>query len=184
MTPNIRIFPDRLSCIQYHADKLKMIKRTIDVKAGRLFPFHFLVLGGVALFAGLFMIVNQPIAGSVLVFIGLLIFTAHEGTVINPESRTIREYYSFFFLKTGQASPYETIESIAIHKAKISQKMFTAHTTRSSTFTHIEYRAYLKILPDEKILLTRSRNKTKLMNKVRKIAQALNISVVDHAIAG
>ncbi len=161
-----------------------MIKRVIDVKAGRLFPFHFLVLGGVSLFAGAFMIVNQPIGGSVLLFVGVFIFTAYEGTAINPESRTIREYYSFFFLKTGQSKPYEAIDSIAIHKAKISQKMFTAHTTRSSTFTHIEYRAYLKILPDEKILLTRSRNKTRLLNEARRNAQALNTSVVDHALAG
>ncbi len=161
-----------------------MAKRTIDVKAGRLFPFPFLVIGGVSLFAGLFIILSVPIGGLVLLFIGGLIFTAYEGTEIDPTARTIREYYSFLFLKTGRATRYESIEGMTIHKAQISQKMFTAHTTKSSTFRYTEYRAYIKMAGEEKVLLMRNKNKARLMEEARKIAQALNTTIADYAVAG
>lgn len=158
-----------------------MPKNTIDVKAGRLFPFHFLILGGVLLLAGGVLVINNPITGGILILLAVLILTAYEGTEINPYFRTYREYNSFLFFRSGKPLKYASLEGIFIHRAKISQKMFTPRTMRSSTFTHMEYRAYLKI-GNEKILLLKDKNKMRLLEQARKIADSLNTSVADHAL--
>jgi hypothetical protein len=160
-----------------------MEKKKIDVRAGMLFPVHFHVLAGVFLLAALFIVGSHPLFSAGLAFFGALILTAFEGTQIDPSSRTLREYYSFFFLKTGKEKKYASIEGIAIYRAKVSQKVFTSRTMNSSTFTHTEYNAYLKLYGDEKVFLVSDKNKVKLMEKARKIAGDLNTIVTDHAIA-
>lgn len=158
-----------------------MPNNAIDIKAGKLFPFHFLILGGILLFAGAIVAVTYPIATAILVPLGLLIVTAYEGTEIDTGARTFREYNSFLFIKSGKKVKYKTLEGVFIHRAKISQKMFSPRTMNSSTFTHVEYNAYLKT-DREKIFLMSGRNKMKLLEKVRSIAAALNTSVADHAV--
>ena len=158
-----------------------MRTNTIDIKAGKLFPFHFFILGCILLFAGAIVAVNYPIATAILVPLGLLIVTAYQGTEIDTGAKTFREYNSFLFIKSGKKIKYKTLEGVFIHRAKISQKMFTPRTMNSSTFTHVEYNAYLKT-DREKIFLTSGRNKMKLLERVRSIAAALNTSVADHAV--
>ena len=159
-----------------------MAENSIDVKAGRLFPFHFMILGGIFLFAGLIVVIDHPIIASVLFMLGLLILTAYEGTEIKPSSKTLREYNSFLFFKSGKERKYIRIEGLSIHKAKVSQKMFTPRTMNSSTFTHVEFNAYLKLYEGDKIFLLSDKNKLKLLEKANEIARMLNTSVSDHTL--
>lgn len=159
-----------------------MTKDTVDIKAGMLFPFHFLILGGVFLFAGLLIVISHPIIAAILIVIALLILTAYEGTEINPSSKTIREYNAFLFVKSGKERKFARVEGIVVHKAKVSQKMFTARTMSSSTFSHTEYNAYLKLYGEERIFLLSNKDKVKLLEKVRELARILNTSVSDHAV--
>ena len=145
------------------------------------FRFIFFILGCILLFARAIVAVNYPIATAILVPLGLLIVTAYQGTEIDTGAKTFREYNSFLFIKSGKKIKYKTLEGVFIHRAKISQKMFTPRTMNSSTFTHVEYNAYLKT-DREKIFLTSGRNKMKLLERVRSIAAALNTSVADHAV--
>lgn len=93
-----------------------MAKNTIDIRAGRLFPLQFLVLGGVLLLAGALVIVNHAIIATILILPGLLILTAYEGTEINPYSRTYREYNSFLFQKIGKYKKYRPRSISMIHQ--------------------------------------------------------------------
>lgn len=159
-----------------------MKNRKIDVKAGMLFPLPFIILGSVFIFAATLLFIDHPIIAGMLFVLGFLIVTAYEGTQVDPSARTYREYNSFLFLKTGKQVKYLTIEGIFIHKAKVSQKMFTPRTLNSSTFTHTEYNAYLKINGEQKIFLMSDRSKPKLLDKANAIAKLLNTAVADHAI--
>ena len=158
-----------------------MMTKTIDIKAGRLFPFHFLILGGILLLAGVIVAVNYPIASAILLPLGLLIVTAYEGTEIDTSARTFREYNCFLFIKSGKRITYKSLEGVFIHKAKVTQKMFSPRTMNSSTFTHVEYNAYLKT-DREKIFLMSGRNKMRLLKKVQSIAALLKTPVADHAV--
>ena len=157
-------------------------KTTVDVKSGTLFPMPFLVLGAICFIAGAVVFVNHPIIAIVLIVGGILILTSYEGTEIDPSSRTYREYNSFLFIKKGKAKNYQGIEKIFINSAKVSQRVYTAHTSASATFSNIEYNAYLKFKEGEKVFLLSGKDKTKLLKKLRDISRSLNTSVVDNTM--
>jgi len=158
--------------------------KSVDIRSGRLFPFPFLVLGGAVFFSGMAMLISQPILGVVLMLGGALVLTAHEGTEINPVNHTYREYNSFLFMKNGEEKKYNDIEKIFVNSAKVSQRVYTAHTLKSSTFTNVEYNAYLKFGDGVKVFLMSRKNKTKLLEKLRDLSRSLNTTVVDHTVPG
>jgi hypothetical protein len=159
-----------------------MAGNKVDIKAGLLFPFPFLVIGAGLFVAGVIGLTSSPYAG-VLILISIVVLTAFEGTEINTQARTIREYYAFLFFKIGSRAHYKKLEGISIHSAKVSQRLHAPRTSKSSTFTHVEYRAYLKLDDGEKIMLFSHKDKTKTLTKARKLSESLSIPVADHAIA-
>lgn len=155
-------------------------KQIVDIKSGSLFPFPFLVLGAVVFLAGLAVLVSYPILSLFLLVTAAAILTAHEGTEIDPSSQTYREYQSFLFMKKGKPKKYGGIEKIFVNSGKVSQKIYTAHTSQSTTFSNIEYNAYLKFNDGVKVFLLARKSKTKLLDKLNNAARVLNVSVVDN----
>lgn len=154
----------------------------VDIKCGRLFPFHFHLVAVAFIAGGMGTITISPIFSIVLLLLAGLILTAYEGTEIDKDSRTYREYQSFLFLKRGARKKYDCIEKIYINAGKVSRKMYTAHTTHSSIFTDVEYSAYLKFGDGVRVFLMSSKNKDKLMNRVRHLGERLNTSVTDNTL--
>lgn len=153
--------------------------KTIDIISGRLFPFHFMVLGVIFFIAGGALFSSHPVISIILMVIAAIILSSYSGTQIIPSSKTYREYNSFLFIKNGQSKKYDGIEKIFINSGKVSQKVYTAHTLNSSTFKHVEYNAYLKFTNGTKIFLASDKNKIRLVNKVNAIARKLNTLVTD-----
>lgn len=156
-------------------------KSTVDIKSGRLFPFQFLVLGFIILISGVAVVGPYMIIGIILIVAGAVILTAHEGTEIMPDTNSYREYNSILFIKTGKGKKYERIEKIFINPVRVSQKIYTAHTMNSSTFEDVEYNAYLKFSDGEKIFLLSGKNKNKIRNRLKAIADSLNIPLQDNS---
>lgn len=156
-------------------------KSTVDIKSGRLFPFQFLVLGFIILISGIAVVGPYMIIGIILIVAGAVILTAHEGTEIMPDTNSYREYNSILFIKTGKGKKYERIEKIFINPVRVSQKIYTAHTMNSSTFEDVEYNAYLKFSDGEKIFLLSGKNKNKIRNRLKAIADSLNIPLQDNS---
>ena len=155
----------------------------VDIRGARLFPFPFLVLGAGFVLAGLGVVLGYPIVGVILVVVGILIVTSYEGTEIDPDKHIYREYNSFFLLKSGKAKRFDGIEKIYINAGKVSQRIYTAHTSSSSTFQNVEYNAYLKFRSGEKIFLFSSRNKSRMLQRTKQIAASLNTAVHDNSVA-
>lgn len=153
---------------------------TIDIRCGRLFPLPFFVLGGAVFLAGVGSIMHLPWIAVVLILLGAMVLTAYEGTEIRPHEKTLREYNSFLFLiRSGKNVHYDSIEKIYINSAKVSQKIYTAHTLNSSTFTNVEYNAWLKLGDGSKIFLASDRKKARLLKRFEAIAKDLNIALTD-----
>ena len=154
----------------------------LNIRSGLLFPLPFLFLGGGFVLAGVGILGIHLLLAFILILVGLFIITSYEGTEINTRTGTYREYNSYFFLKRGEAKPFSGIEKIYINSAKVSQAVYTAHTTSSSTFTNTEYRAYIKFDGGERVLLLSGRNKKKLLARTKQIAESLNTSVHDNTV--
>ena len=155
-------------------------KQIVDIKSGSLFPFPFLVLGALVFLAAMLVFVSSPILSVFLFVTAAFILTAHEGTEIDPSSKTYREYQSFLFVKKGSMKSYDSIEKIFVNSGKSVQRVYTAHTSQSSTFSSVEYNAYLKFSDGVKVFLLSKRNKPKLLDKLRDAARILNVALVDN----
>jgi hypothetical protein len=152
----------------------------IGIKYGLLFPWTFRLLAACAIILGLSAWQTNPWVTIVIGVAGFFALVAHEGTEINPATKTYREYTAFFFFKTGRFKPYAEIELIFINRAKERQQMYTAHTTHSSTFGHMVYNAYLKFSNGEKIHLQKTKNKEKLMAVLKPLSEAVQVEVTDN----
>lgn len=156
-----------------------MDKYRMDVKSGRLFPWHFLFLAVVFSAFGLAIIGEHPLLSAFLLAGSVLVLSAHSGTDINIKEHVYREYMSFLFIKTGKWIKYQSMERIFINKTKLSQRAYTAHANQSSTFTHYEFNAYLKFEDGTKVHLLSNKSKEKMLQRVDTLAEFLRLPVVD-----
>jgi hypothetical protein len=156
------------------------LNQKVDIKGARIFPFPFMVLGTGFLLAGMGVMIIYPVISFILIVFGLSIVTAFEGTEIYPASHRYREYNSFLFLKTGRPKSFQGIEKIFINSGRVTQRIYTAHTTSSSSFSNVEYNAYLKFSEGVKVFLFSGRNKNRMMRKAEDLARSLNTSLHDN----
>lgn len=152
----------------------------VDVRGALLFPLPFLMLGAGFVLAGIGVVVSYAIVGLILIVVGIMMVTAYEGTEIDPDRHLYREYNAFLFLKTGKRKSFEGIEKVYVNSGKVSQRMYSAHTSSSSVFHNVEYNAYLKLSSGEKIFLFTDRNKNRMLRRTKRIAESLHTALHDN----
>jgi hypothetical protein len=158
-----------------------MSRKQIDIKYGRLFPWPFLLIAIIIFIVAVSLIIEKPIVAGVLVAVSGFILTGYEGTVIDKTSRTYLEYKSFFFFKTGRKKKYSDVEKIFVNISKSTQRLYTAHTSHSSTFSNVDFNAFLKFNDGEKIKLKSKRSKAHLIKYLEPISRFLNVPIEDNS---
>ena len=158
-------------------------RRTIIVRFGNLFPWIFLTVAAVILVMALFTMAARPILSICLILVSGLVLTAQEGTEIDKSMRRYREYKSFFFIKSGRWMNYKQVEKIFVNSSKSSQRLYTAHTTKSSIFENIDYNGFLKFSDNKKVHLLKKRKKAELLKALNPIARFLEVPVEDNLLA-
>ncbi|MCC5930553.1 MAG: hypothetical protein JJU28_15000 [Cyclobacteriaceae bacterium] len=118
----------------------------------------------------------------ILLLTGVLLLTWHSGVEIDLINRTFREYNSYFLYKTGIAEKFDAIEKVYINQSTVSQTMYTAHTSSSSTFRNIVFNAWLKFNDTHKIFLGNHRNKEKLIKSLNSLLMRELIELDDYTI--
>src|SRR5688500_18162288 len=112
-------------------------KATIDIKSGSLFPWHFMLIAAIVLLAELSLITERTLWSLILIALSGFILSGYSGTEIDVDRHYLREYRSFFFVKSGKRMRFNSIEKIYINKSKTTQKVHTAHTNHSSVFSKV-----------------------------------------------
>ena len=160
-----------------------MHRQKIDIRFSRLFPWHFMFLAVVVFIIALGLIIKEPIIAIGLMLTAGFVLTGYSGTEINRGKKTYKEYNSFFFfIKSGKEMTYTGIEKLFITRSKVSQKMYS-RTSQSSTFTNIEFNAYIKFEDGLKIQLLNNAKKEKVVSSLKKIAAFLQVNMEDHTVA-
>ncbi len=152
----------------------------IDFKSGRLFPWTFQLFAVALLVAAVVYFTTYTMISIGLLLFSLLIITAHTGVEFDRKKQTYREYNSFLLIKTGKVLPYRGVEKVFINSGRVSQRVYTAHTTTSSVFTNTEYRGYVKLLNGNKIFLISGKDKVKVAEKLAGLADWLQTGFTDH----
>lgn len=153
----------------------------IDIKSGPLFPWQFRLVAVLAIIGAVAIFQDHYWVSAVLILVGVIGLVSYEGTEVNAENKTFREYTSLLFIKTGKFSNYLEVEKIYITRSKQSQQMYTAHTTHSSVFEDVVYNAFLKFESGEKVHLLTSKDKDKLVKVLEPLCKKLTMDVVDYA---
>jgi hypothetical protein len=156
-----------------------MKEKVLDIKA-ESFPWQAKLIGALLLMIAIGTLTNYWWLSTILFIGAVFLFTGHSGTEIDGINKTFREYNSYLFVKFGETKKYNGIEKIFINGSKESQTMYTAHTTSSTTFTHLVYDAYLKFDNGEKIFLTGRKDKNKLIRVLEPVVKRLTVQVVDN----
>jgi len=153
--------------------------RIIDIRIGQYFSGMVLFFGGVLAFAGLMIIFNYPITGLVLILAGVVIFTTHNRLQVDLDKKTYHDYVWILGLKNGDKGTFDRIEYLFIKRSKVSQTMNSL--VSSATIHKYVFDAYLKFSEKKKIYLMTKESKETLTRKLKPIAAALNVDIVDYS---
>jgi hypothetical protein len=154
----------------------------LNFKTGKIFPWHFQLVGAILPIVAILIIKDHAVISLVLVLAGLTILTGQSGIEINQRENTYNEYLSFIGIRKGQKLKYPGVEKIFINTSKVSQRFYTAHTNHSSTFSNVEYNGYLKLTDGKKIHLVGYRKKEQLMKRLRELSKFLNVKIEDNTV--
>lgn len=155
-----------------------MSQNIFSIHHSQLFPWHFQFLAALA-FIGAFPLFGINVyTGAAFLAGSLFVFTGSSGLQIDPANKRYREYYSFFFLKTGSWNQYQEIEKLYINTSRVSQRMHS-RAGNSATYSDTKFNGYIKFDNGEKIQLFSKRNKSAVLAGVNDIASQLNVHVED-----
>ena len=153
----------------------------IDIKFGVLLPWQFRVASVGAIVVAFAILQNYWWVSLLIIAASFFVLVSHEGTEIDPLNKTFRSYTSFFFIKTGEFEKYSDVERIFINSGNQSMKMYSAHTSLSTTITERVYNAYIKFSNGEKVHLLTSKNKEEVLKKLTPLSQTLKVEILEVA---
>ena len=154
----------------------------IDIKAESL-PWQVKLMGALFLIGASALIATYWWLSILLAAAGFAVLSWYSGTEIDPAGRTFREYNSCFFIRKGVMERYHEVEKVFINEAKMSQKMYTAHTGSSSMLRYVVFNAYMKLDDGRKIFLTSRKDKQKLLKLLKPVVALLATDLTDNTVA-
>jgi hypothetical protein len=152
-----------------------------DFKTSNYFSGMPFVLGFVLAPIGLILLFSPKfVVGLILLSTGVAILTTHFRLTIDHGQKKYSEYISLLGLKVSREfHSFDHIQYVFIKKTKVSQ---TLNSRASSRTIHKEqFDGYLKFSEDDKVHLMTIENKSNLLRRLRPIADALRIKIVDYS---
>ena len=155
-----------------------MRNMNIKIKVEAL-PLHFLILGGFLILYAIFNLATGQyvILSSVILVVGALMLTSHQGLTINTDQQKYSEYYWVLGMKLSNFSDqYEEITVIACTSGNYSQQ-YGKYNRRF--INGIMYKGYIELKDQDKLFLGQNKSKHALMKKLSKISRQLEVAVED-----
>lgn len=157
-----------------------MKNKKFDFRLSSYFPQMILILGVLLGVAGLALIVSLSFtSGIICIVLGTIILTTSYRLEIDFDKRSYKDYVWFLGIKNGKEKRFEQIEYLFVKKGKLSQQL---HSRASSTIIIKDvFNGYLKFSEEEKIHLCTLESKSALVSKLKRMAGALRVKIVDYS---
>ncbi len=110
--------------------------------------------------------------------IGLGVATAYSGLQINLLNKTRREYVWLLGLRFGRVESYSTIEYLFLKANHVRQNMSARLATTTLRFQ--VYDGFIRFSASDKFHLFRGRDQEVVMNKLKALAEKLDVDVQDY----
>ena len=150
----------------------------IKIKVEAL-PLHFLVLGGfLILYSTVNLIIWQDvILSSVLLIVGILLFSSHQSLVINPDKKDYSEFYWVLGMKLNNyTTTYTEITSVECTTGNYSQE-YGKYNRRFISGTM--YLGHIELKDQDKLFVGQNKSKAALMKKLSKLSAQLKVPIED-----
>lgn len=157
-----------------------MNNKKLDFRSSSYFPQAIFFAGFLLCFISLLLISAATYTAAITcAVLAVIILTTRHGLEIDLHKNTYKAYVWFLGFENGEAKQFENIEYIFIKKNRISQQLNSR--VSSTTVTKDVFDGYLKFSDQEKIHMLTRENKTRLINKLRPVAQCLSITIIDYS---
>jgi hypothetical protein len=157
-----------------------MKKNKIDFRTSAYFPSGMIFAGVLFIFIGLGVAFSgNLLVGVMITLAGTIMLTTHYRLEIDFENRRYKDYVWFLGMKKGALEQFEKIEYLFINKSRLSQNLNSLISTRA--ISKDVFNGYLKLNGGEPIHLITKGNKPVLVGRLNKIADALQVKVVDYS---
>ncbi|MEM8893314.1 MAG: hypothetical protein AAGC88_01980 [Bacteroidota bacterium] len=150
----------------------------IDFKTADYFPWTFKFLGGLLVIGALVAFTKPIILGLGLLILALIFLTTYHRLSIDQTNKQYKEYIWVLGMKKGEWKPFEKIDYLFINKKSASQKMNME--SLSNTIRKPVYDAYLRFSEDHKLFVGSSESKSSIINKLKPIADQLDVELIDY----
>lgn len=149
-----------------------------DFKTDNYFSWHVRVMA-IGVLPVAIMLLEKSVLGSLaLLFISVVIFTTHYRLSLDFSKKVYREYLWILGMKDGKPHRFDDLAYFFIKKNISSQTMGLKAAT--TTVVKEVYDAYLKFSNEEKLHITTTNHKHKLIDKLRPISKQLKIEILDY----
>ncbi len=155
-----------------------MNNNKLNFKSEKLFPWQFQFVGILSILAGLVVSLTILLLAPILILIGILILTAYRGIIFDASKRTYRDYNAFLGIKIGAESYYQTVEKIYINASNMSQTIYSRANNKAIA-QYEEYNAYIKFGDGTKLFICSSKNKSKLIKKLKGLKEYFQLEITD-----
>ncbi|MGC3943325.1 MAG: hypothetical protein QM762_02115 [Chryseolinea sp.] len=154
--------------------------RILDIRFGSLLPWPFHVGAGLGILISIIVLAEHPWTALVFAVCSLFVFASSEGTEIDLVNRRFREYTSIFFFKTGEWVDYESMEKIYVNKNKMRQNVSPSRTGMTTSFTFMEFSAFVKFSDEETVQLIKNKDKKVVMSKAATWSKQMDVPLYDN----
>lgn len=152
-----------------------------DFKTYSYFSWHVRVMAIGLSVVGLSLLTTHQFIGILVLLMCLFTFTTHYRLRIDVSKKQFQDYLWIGGLKQGKTLQFENIEYFFIKKSNVSQTM---GMRAANTTTHKEiFDAYLKFSEKQKIYVLSADRKENLLRRLRPMANALQVKIVDYSEA-
>ena len=155
-----------------------MRNMNIKIKVEAL-PLHFLILGGFLILYAIFNLSTGQyvILSSVILVVGALMLTSHQGLTINTDQQKYSEYYWVLGMKlSNYTDQYEEITLIACTSGNYSQQ-YGKYNRRF--ISGIMYKGYIELKDQDKLYVGQNKSKQAMLKKLATISKQLKVPVED-----
>ncbi len=146
----------------------------LEYKTDRL-PLNFIILGYILSAIGIWRLIIVDWTGLLFLLLSVFLLFFKSGIIIDTEKKMLKKYFGIFGVKKGEWKNIEQLTSLQIVKSRETQSMSVLSISRIET--NEIYILYLN-MSDRNIELMTGK-KDDILNKAKKIASSLGISLIN-----
>lgn len=113
------------------------------------------------------------------ILIGFIAITTRYGVIVDLNSKKYQDYIWVCGFKIGPWVSFSKIQYVFIKDYKIQQRFNSR--VNSATFSHNEFRGFIKFSEQEKIHIITRKNYEALAGELKTLAQKLNVGLIDYS---